>query len=522
MDEGSLVRKFVEADMQLTPDALEKLRNSKDADVSADLVLSALKDAESKPFLITGEIILGILEGGAYKPGHVAQPQLVPQPEVLDKPMPKIEERRPMGLSHKKFRPLAAEYESKVKVLKDITGQSYSEGEISDFVGLFRDRYERLSSMMKKRLDLNDAVQISSLRNLLDKQLVKVVGLVKDKRESSAGNVVIELEDMSGSISAFVFSSSKDLLRKAAEVNNDEVVGVVASLKSDGRSPRLFVRDIIWPDLPIRREIHRAEEPVCAVLLSDLHVGSAKFYEDSFLKFIRWLRGESDGQMDELASRVKYVVIAGDTVDGIGVYPHQEEELLINDIFKQYDAAAKLLAQIPDYITIVIAPGNHDAVRPSEPQPAIHRDIAGGLYDLNSIMVGNPARLTLHDVEFLVYHGRSFDDVISSIPGLSREKSTPPMVKLLKKRHLAPIYGGRTAISPEKKDYLVIEDIPDVFHCGHLHVFGYERYRDVSVINSGTFQGMTSFMRQLGVKPTPGFVPIVNLQTHETVVKSFA
>jgi len=160
-------------------------------------------------------------------------------------------------------------------------------------------------------------------------------------------------------------------------------------------------------------------------------------------------------------------------------------------------------------------------VRPSEPQPAIHRDIAGGLHDLNSVMVGNPSRLALDDVEFLVYHGRSFDDIISSIPGLNREKATPPMVKLLKKRHLAPIYGGRTAISPEKKDYLVIEDIPDVFHCGHLHTWGYERYRDVSVINSGTFQGMTNFMRQLGVRPTPGIVPILNLQTHDMAVKNF-
>jgi len=521
MDEGSLVRKFLEADMQLTQDALEKLRSSKDAHLLADMVLSALKEAENRPFLISGEMISEILERQVYKPERAGLPQ-ASQPEVLFKPKQRIEEKRPMGITHTKFKPLAAEYESRVKILKDITGQSYSEGELSDFVRLFRDRYERLGSILRKRLDLNDAVPISSLRNLLDKQLVKVIGLVRDKRESSAGNVVIELEDLSGSVSAFVFSSSKELLKKAGEVNNDEVIGIVASLKVDGRLPRLFVRDIIWPDLPIRHEVHRAEEPVCAVLLSDLHIGSTKFYEDSFIRFIKWLCGESDEPDVEIAGMVKYLVIAGDTVDGIGVYPHQEEELLINDIFKQYDTAAKLLAQVPDYITIIIAPGNHDAVRPSEPQPAIHRDIAGGLYDLNSIMVGNPARLSLHDVEFLVYHGRSFDDVISSIPGLNREKSTPPMVKLLKKRHLAPIYGGRTAISPEKKDYLVIEDIPDVFHCGHLHVFGYERYRDVSVINSGTFQGMTNFMRQLGVKPTPGFVPIVNLQTHETMVKKFA
>jgi DNA polymerase II small subunit len=257
-------------------------------------------------------------------------------------------------------------------------------------------------------------------------------------------------------------------------------------------------------------------------MISDLHVGSSMFFEEMFLKFIKWLRGGEGGTGDDLAGRVKYLVIAGDLVDGIGVYPHQEDELLINDIFKQYDAVAELLAQVPEHITIIITPGNHDAVRPSEPQPAISKDIAPGLHDLNSIMVGNPSRVSLHGVEFLIYHGRSFDDIISNIPGLDRQKSTPPMVKLLKKRHLAPVYGGRTAISPENVDYMVIEDAPDIFHSGHLHVWGYERYRDISVVNSGTFQGMTNFMKQLGVKPTPGIVPVLDLQTHQTVVKSFA
>ncbi|MGC8817175.1 MAG: DNA-directed DNA polymerase II small subunit [Candidatus Hadarchaeum sp.] len=519
MDEGALVRKFIEAEMQLTQEALEKLRNNKDASVSVDRVILALKELENRPFLITGEIISEVLERQTHREEQAILPPVLPQPEPA-----KVEvtaEKRLPELSFTKFKPLAAEYAPRVKVVREVTGQSYGEGDISDFVSLFRDRYECIGSILKKRLDLNDAVPISSLRNLLDKQQVKVVGMVRDKRESAAGNIVLELEDLSGSVTALVFSSNKELVRKAGEVNTDEVIGVVASLKVDGRAPRLFVRDIIWPDIPIKHEVHRAEEPVCAALLSDLHVGSTQFFEDVFLKFLRWLRGESDDPDVGLAGTVKYLVIAGDIVDGIGVYPHQEEELLINDIFKQYDLAAKLLAQVPDHITIIISPGNHDAVRPSEPQPAIHKDIASGLYDLNSIMVGNPVRLSLHGVEFLVYHGRSFDDVISSIPGLNREEATPPMIKLLKKRHLAPIYGGRTLLSPEKKDYLVIDEIPDVFHCGHLHVFGYDRYRDVSVINSGTFQGMTNFMRQLGVRPTPGIVPIINLQTHEAAVKKF-
>ena len=112
--------------------------------------------------------------------------------------------------------------------------------------------------------------------------------------------------------------------------------------------------------------------------------------------------------------------------------------------------------------------------------------------------------------------------MVARIPGLNRERSTPPMIKLLQRRHLAPVYGDRTAISPEERDYLLIEDVPDVFHCGHMHVYGYERYRDVHVVNSGTFQERTIYMKRLGVRPTPGIVPIIDLQTHQTRVVRFA
>jgi DNA polymerase II small subunit len=247
------------------------------------------------------------------------------------------------------------------------------------------------------------------------------------------------------------------------------------------------------------------------------------FLEDAFMKFLKWLRGEvGNPQQRELAGMVKYVIIAGDLVDGVGIYPRQEEELLVHDIFKQYDAVTELLAQIPEHITVVTAPGNHDAVRPSEPQPALPRDVAAALYDLNSVIVGNPAWLSIHGVKFLIYHGRSFDDLIGTIPGLDRRDPIPPMTKLLQKRHLAPMYGERVAVAPEEKDYLVIEDVPDVLHCGHMHVYGCASYRDTLLVNSGTFQEITIYMKSLGVKPTPGIVPVLNLQTGHARVMRFA
>jgi DNA polymerase II small subunit len=523
MDEASLVRKFIDADMQLTPDALDTLRRREDVGSATERVLVRLREMGGRPFLITADIITKILEGDV-EPGLA--PAALPEPSppgVGEASETKTLPEKLPGPPRVKFKPKAAEFEPRVKVSKDITGRSYTEGELKDFVNVFRDRYERLSRIFRKRVDLHDAAPLGSLRSFEDRALVKVIGMVSAKRETSGGHMVLEIEDLSGWASAWVFKGRKDLMQKAAEVVVDEVVGVVGDVRRGDNTYRLFVRDIIWPDLPTTHEFSRAEDPACAAMISDLHVGSEMFLEDVFMKFVDWLRGEvGNAQQQELASRVKYLVIAGDIVDGVGIYPQQEEELLISDIFKQYDAAAKLLAQVPEHITIIIAPGNHDAVRPPEPQPAIPKDIAGGLYDLKSIMVGNPALISLHGVNFLIYHGRSFDDLIATMPGLNRKKSTPPMVKLLQKRHLAPVYGGRTAISPEQQDFLVIEEAPDVFHCGHTHVYGYERYRNVEVVNSGTFQGRTIYMQQRGVKPTPGIVPIIDLQTRQLRVIDFA
>jgi DNA polymerase II small subunit len=426
-------------------------------------------------------------------------------------------------LVHTKFKPVAAEYEPNVRVLKEITGKSYCKGELEDFVKYFKNRFEKLHRFLSRRSELEGAVSISSLRGTPEREMVAVIGMVMDKRRYSTGNIGIELEDPTGRVTAFVFQNDRKLLEKANQVVVDEVIGVVGTLRNGGRYQRIFVKDILWPELPVKRERRGADNPLSVALISDLHVGSEQFLEDMFRKFIRWLREGGDTQRDsETAGKIKYVVIAGDIVDGVGIYPEQIDELLISDIFKQYGVAAKLLAEIPDYITIVIAPGNHDAVRPSEPQPAISKDIAEALYDLNSEVVGNPSLISLDGVYFLIYHGRSFDDLVGAITGLTPQKPTQLMVNLLQKRHLAPIYGGKVSMSPEEQDLLVIEEVPDVFHCGHVHIYDYTKYRDIWVVNSGTFQAKTKYMQKLGVEPTPGHVAILNLQTQHLEERNFA
>jgi DNA polymerase II small subunit len=68
---------------------------------------------------------------------------------------------------------------------------------------------------------------------------------------------------------------------------------------------------------------------------------------------------------------------------------------------------------------------------------------------------------------------------------------------------------------------LVIEDVPDIFHAGHVHTVGIDHYKSTLIINSGTWQAQTGYQANLGISPRPGLVPIVNLATLEVTLREF-
>jgi DNA polymerase II small subunit len=121
-----------------------------------------------------------------------------------------------------------------------------------------------------------------------------------------------------------------------------------------------------------------------------------------------------------------------------------------------------------------------------------------------------------------MFHGRSLDDIISTVPDMTYSHPEKAMRLLLQGRHLAPLYGGKTPLSPENRDSLVIERVPDIFHAGHVHALEYGNYRGVLVVNSGCWQEQTDYMRRNGFMPTPGKVPVVNLETLEVTVVPFS
>ena len=402
---------------------------------------------------------------------------------------------------------------AELEIISDPT-QAIAPAEGAEGFGrLFRDRYQRLFSIVRERLDTKNSTSISATKNLAPGKKAKVAGLLSD-RSSRRGVVELRVDDPTGNLKVVCQGGPAE--KAALEAPLDSMVVVEVSKSKSGQ---LFTDSVVLPDVPGRRVVSSSHR-VYAVLLSDVHVGSRMFLADDFARFLQWLNG-GFGDKD-VVSRIKYLVIAGDLVDGVGVYPGQEFQLAERDPKKQYELAGQLLKQVPGHIQIVISPGNHDAVRQALPQPAVAVDMAESLYSMDNVRwVGDPAYIKLHGVTFLVYHGKSLDDVIATTPNLAYNRPTDAMKLLLRARHLAPTYGKRTALSPELRDYMVVDIVPDVFHVGHVHTYGELSYRGTLLLNSGTWQAQTQFQLNMGMEPTPSIVPVLDLSTLKAVRRNF-
>jgi DNA polymerase II small subunit len=476
--------------------------------------LSRIEELDEKPFFIERPFLEQLHDGAESQIILQTQPQHPPEDTDQEK------EPQPYPEAASLFEPYAKNIEPQIKIIDDPTTKLSSNGTIEDYIQYFQDRFKRLEKLLRQRIDVKAATPILEALKSQPRAKLKIVCMITEKREAKQ-HTILTIEDLQGTATVLITRNAPEELRKKAQSLLMDQVVCIAVQKT---RTRLFIaEDIIFPEIGTKPQ-HRATEPVYAVLTSDLHIGSNKFNKEAFKKFIQWLQGKHGNERTrEIASHVKYVLIAGDIVDGIGVYPNQIKELVVRDVNRQYEYASSLLERIPEYIEIVVSPGNHDAPRKSLPQPAIAQDLFKTIKENRKIhSLGNPTLVSIHGIEVLMYHGRSLDDIIGAIPGIDHNHPEKAMKLLLQSRHLAPSYGGKTMVSPESHDFLAIERPPDIFHAGHIHVLGYCSHKGVLIVNSGGWQEQTDYMQKLGLIPTPGKVPLVNLQTLETTVLSFA
>ncbi len=416
------------------------------------------------------------------------------------------------------FIPEAKEYEVSFEILKDPTGKIYTSGSYTDFYDLTLDKFNRLRNLMKKRPEVLSANNINNILRLTNKVEISVIGIVKENRKTKKGNILLILEDVTGLINILFRrdSENQDNIKIVETTLNDQVVYVegVYNPGERGNNGIVYGSYISKIDIPRDYEPNKSQDPLSLALISDTHIGSKEFVEKLWYRFIDLLNGKiGNKKQRDLAGKIKYVIINGDLVDGIGIYPSQKNDLIFSDIYNQFKEATRLLSKIPDYIKIIYSSGNHEPVRTAIPRPAVPKKYSEEIRNLGVSCVGNPAIVKTHNVNTLIYHGDSILDMNMLIPGLENNKPAEAMKELLKCRHLAPVYGKKTQIAPTNKDWLVIDKIPDIFHTGHIHINEMDYYNNIALVNSGCFQNQTDFMKSLGIQPTPGILSIIDLDT---------
>mgnify|MGYP001235564405 FL=1 len=412
---------------------------------------------------------------------------------------------------------LAVDAPTDITVHYDITGKSTTEGKMNDITACFTDRLTKIREMIVKNSKLpRRPTEVARLLREVhryqgyDNKAV-AIGLVNEPRYTKNGHLMWSLEDETGEMNCLLTKRQGDDRDKFQEqiihagLMPDDVLGVSGTFSQNG--------DIFYVDdlhFPMKARHEKASSPfgISVAYISDIHLGSKTFLEAQWHKMVRWFHS------DPLAKTIKYLVLSGDCVDGVGIYPGQDKELLIPDFYAQYSQFAKLIELLPDWVECIMLPGNHDAVRPAEPQPTFEKDIQ---QDYNTTtFVGNPCDFSLHGVRHLSYHGKSIDDFVAGLKTVTYAEPVEAMRQMLRRRHLAPQWGGKTPLSPEPEDGLVISEVPDIFVTGHVHGHACVDFKGTTLICSSTWQDQTSYQRMLGFQPKPCMLTIVNLQSHAT------
>ncbi|MCF7866495.1 metallophosphoesterase [Candidatus Woesearchaeota archaeon] len=400
-----------------------------------------------------------------------------------------------------------------------------------DFVGVMNNRYNITASILRNRQEMMGVTSISRMMEKDAENQTAIIGMVLEKNLTKNENYILKLEDKTGICVVIVKKDekNKELYNIADDISLDEVIGVIGKKFNDA----IFAQKIVFPDIPPTKELKKQAKEEYVAILGDIHFGSNVFMKEEFDKFILWINGESGSlEQRELAKKVKYIIHTGDIIEGVGVYPSQEDDLDIIDIKKQYEYAAKYFKKIPKDKKIIMISGNHDAGRLAEPQEPVPKDLAEELYTIpNLFILSNPAYVNIASTEdfsgfdCLIYHGGSLIYYSENIPSIrsagGQKRSDLIMQYLLQRRHLAPTHGSTLYIPDPERDPLIIDIVPDFFITGHIHRAAAKNYRNITMINGSCWTETTDDQIKRGLEPQPARLPLINLKTRAVKMMNF-
>jgi DNA polymerase II small subunit/DNA polymerase delta subunit B len=372
MERGAIIKKFLTSGLQLDSNALDFFIKNTD---KIDVFFEEKNKLKSLPSVISLKVVESILK--------------------------EEDETRPEKIE---FLRKVSEIEGKITV--------------SNFTDYLNKRYDTLKSMFTNRLDLVNPISVNKITPKIKK--FSLIGIVKEKNISDK---TLLLEDKTG----YTTLSLEDVLLD--QVVEDEVIGVMCD---KGNDDKIMVKNIVFPDVPLRRVINKTKNDVYCFFISDIHMDSKSFNEKTYENFLEWLNKQK----------------------------HEMYIFILGDISSNKKDADRFFSDVSKHQTIFLK-GDKDI-------------------DINREFYSNPLFSKIENVSIFTFHGNNLDNYT----GLWNS-TTELLTNLIKKRHLDPIFNSNKKIY--KEDPYLLDTIPDIIAVGHLHQPGTTNYKGITIIANGSF-----------------------------------
>ena len=131
---------------------------------------------------------------------------------------------------------------------------------VEEYTSIFTRHYDNLKSLLLEKMSGSDVISVNKIQNQKDVALIVMV------REKDVVDGTVLVEDPTGSISVYIDKddTAAEVEKEFESILEDDVFGVLCVRTESG----LKVKQIIWPDIQLKREIGRADVGTRCVLLS--------------------------------------------------------------------------------------------------------------------------------------------------------------------------------------------------------------------------------------------------------------
>lgn len=315
-------------------------------------------------------------------------------------------DKKPFVITKEFIKQILKKPSLEIKIIKKFI-QPKGTFSITDLTNIFNQRYNFLSKILQKRIELINLISINKITKRMKK--FSIIGIIRKKDEE---NKLIEVEDPTGNITLHIKQNSLLL---------DTVLGFVCERKED----KFIVERIVFPDIPLRKEINKTSEDVYCLFVSDFHLNSNQNFLEKFFE-----------KVDELDNPI--IFFLGD----------------ISSKTKDFKKIKKRLSCPLFFI-----------------KGELEKNVKA-----ENIQFHNTLLIQIENVKIFITHG----DIFSPYLQLYKTPENT-ILQLLKLRNFNPIFS----FTNFSNTYL-IDIIPDIIAVGHFHKPIFKNYKGVTILLNGS------------------------------------